>query len=398
MRGLSPNLALLGPVCDLEELREFCDSLVASTCSITEILVCYSCFDMPDGEGYGLSLGRALAHNTSVTSLNIAMQGLLKRRQEDSSNDMVPILQYLATSASLCVVSLSGGDGREVLTDRVLNAVDQNSNITHLRVWEDLYPGPESFLQFLTTARFICKMELNVIAFSNHSLHEVGMLATAVAEKQTLRELRLTSVESSDNGIGELILWQLGSVQNQLTLLQVAIGNGAPITQLQALASVLVSSQTLSHLMLKEYSFNSDSIEVFLGAFLTMEDVEMTKAPFELWTQFLQSSDSLIHEIHLRPAAAEENWREAPEQEIRDLLDTSVAGTGLLSMLTRSSVHVLSLQDDVHGWVPGYDSLFDGLARKESEMQLLKLTITTMDATTMAALIEFLSQATLLDS
>jgi hypothetical protein len=407
MSHLRPNLAVLGPdTYDLEDLREYCDSLVASTCSTTDIFVCNWDFERMDGEGYGPSLGRALARNTSVTSLNMEMRGLLGPHQDDNSNDLEPLLQYMATSESLSVVSLLGGaDQREVLTDRVLNAVAQNPNITDLRLWENLYLDPESFLRFLMAARFIPKMELHVVAFCRHSTRELEAMVTAVAQNQTLQELRLVSIDGFDNGIGELILSQLGSVENHLSLLQVNLGSSAPITQFQALARVLVSSRTLTHLMLTGYSFNSDSMEVFLGALrtnqtvtcLTLEGIEMVKAPFDLWTQFLQSSDSLIHEVRLKPAATEGNWRESgAQQPIENMLDTSLAGEGLLSMLTRSSVHVLNLLHDVHGWVPGYDSLFDGMASQESDVRLSKLSITALEATNMAALIGFLTQATLL--
>jgi hypothetical protein len=59
--------------------------------------------------GYGAELGAALADNTSVTKLDLRVQGLLGQHQDDTSEELQTLLQFIATSQALRTVRFCGG-------------------------------------------------------------------------------------------------------------------------------------------------------------------------------------------------------------------------------------------------------------------------------------------------
>jgi hypothetical protein len=88
-----------------------------------------------------------------------------------------------------------------------------------------------------------------------------------------------------------------------------------------------------------------------------------------------------------------DNWREhlgERENLSANVLDTSRIGSTLLAMLLNSSVQILNLQSDIHGFVPDNASLFDGWMGKKSEIHSSKLSIKAMDEATAKALVPFL--------
>jgi hypothetical protein len=173
---------------------------------------------------------------------------------------------------------------------------------------------------------------------------------------------------------------------------------------------------TLSHLMLGGYKLNLEATQVLLVALkanktvtkLTLEDCSMTKAPFELWTGFLQSRDSLFHDLHIRPASlidplharppdVSEHWDQEASWKVPldgNVLDSSVIGDWLPTMLRHSSVRDLTLDVDIDHEVPFYAAMFDELARNPSGVQLQYLTIKALDAPIANALFDFLVQTT----
>jgi hypothetical protein len=195
-----------------------------------------------------------------------------------------------------------------------------------------------------------------------------------------------------------LILSHMGSSVNQLNFLGLQLGADARISQFQALASVLCSTRTLSHLSLYQYTFDVDSMVVILAALksnqtltrLTLEACTMEHDAFDLWTRFLQSGDSLIQELRLTPQISSSTI------DMTNALDSRVIGIALLAMVPGSSMQVLELYDDMHGYIPCYAPLFTGLSENETAGRLRRLTIERLDAAIAAALAQFLAQSTCL--
>jgi hypothetical protein len=133
-------------------------------------------------------LADALKGNASVKYLKLDVQGLLCPNQESTSEDLQPLLHFIATSQALWE-----GEGLEELTARLLPALALNSNITEFTLYDDVPPSPQSFIHFVTNAPFLCKLKLEVEAFVNFSAHDLATLGAAIGQTQTLHELHLKS-------------------------------------------------------------------------------------------------------------------------------------------------------------------------------------------------------------
>jgi hypothetical protein len=384
--------------------REFSSRLADSSLPIvTYVTTRRWKFERNNGLGYGRHLGLALADNSSVTSVNVAVRGLLGTQEPDTSDELQPFLLYLATSQSLhCVTLEEGGDGRDGVTSRVLTAIAQNPSVHALFVFGSIIVQPVAFASFLDTARFLWQVEMNVWSFTyRHVDREV--LGASFGRNQALRKLWLKDGdgEEGDNGIGELILSHLGSSVNGLSYLGLHLGAHAQITQFQALASVLCSTRTLSHLSLHRYTFNVNSMAVIVTALksnrtltcLTLNYCEMEQNSCDLWTRFLQSGDSSIRELQLAPITV---YGVRLEDEESNALDSDIIGIALLAMVLRSSVQDLRLRKDISGGVPCYAPLFVGLTDNEAMVRLRGLKIECLDLTIAAALSQFLAKSSYL--
>jgi hypothetical protein len=117
-----------------------------------------------------------------------------------------------------------------------------------------------------------------------------------------------------------------------------------------------------------------------------LDGCHMEKGPLDMWTKFLKSDESQIHELRFEP----------DDEDVRDgalegnMLDSNVIGRALLPMLIQSSVCALDLDKNVNGAVPSYALLFDGMTCHESEIRLSKLAIRKLNETIVAALARFL--------
>jgi hypothetical protein len=113
---------------------------------------------------------------------------LLAPQEDDTSEQLQPFLDILAASPTLCRVKLARGEGYEVLTSRLLEAIALNANITELNVLEKLNPCPEAFCRFLGTC-FIRKMRVCIRAFEHHESDIQALLP--FGWNQHLRELHI---------------------------------------------------------------------------------------------------------------------------------------------------------------------------------------------------------------
>jgi hypothetical protein len=289
-------------------------------------------------------------------------------------------------------------EDRDILTNRVLAAIAQNPTVHTLSVSGENVLQPASFAKFLDTARFIGELEVDVWSFNpDHPDRE--RLAASFGRNQTLRTLWLKDRrgQAGDNGIGELVLWHLCSNVHELRFLALCFGLGARITQFQALASMLASTRTLSHLYLCRYTFDVESTTVVLTALksnrtlkcLELMYCSMEQAALDLWTRFLQSGDSCIQTLQLAPNASFGGRR-------ANAFDSDAIGIALLRMVIRSSVRILALRKDFHGRVPRFAPLFVGLTKNEAMVRLRRLAIGCLDETIAAALSQFLAQSSCL--
>jgi hypothetical protein len=93
----------------LPELRKICaSSLRRSRGSFITRVVVQSWDERRDG-GYGRTLGIALAKNMSVTSLRLCAHGLLGPLVDDTSDEVDPLLHYIARSETLTVLESPSG-------------------------------------------------------------------------------------------------------------------------------------------------------------------------------------------------------------------------------------------------------------------------------------------------
>jgi hypothetical protein len=204
-----------------------------------------------------------------------------------------------------------------------------------------------------------------------------------------------------DNGICGRILSHLGSNPNQLNFLQLDLGKNsdgdrAPMSQFHALASVIRSTQTLSHIFFKEYAFTEESMTVFVAALqcnasvtcLSFVYCRMDDMALQLWIRFFKSGDSRIRELYFNPYSAEgelRGWNYVYEDA--DSMDSAVVGTAILAMVTASSVRILSLGFDCNSGTPNYIPLLKGMVCHESEIQLSKLVLFSANDKILQALV-----------
>jgi hypothetical protein len=337
-----------------------------------------------------------------VYQLHLRVQGLLCHDQDSTSEELQPLLDFISTSQALCSVVLCDGVGLEDLTARLLEAVALNSNITEFTLNDDLHPSPQSFARFLATASFLRELKVDVQAFVNHADQDLALVGAAFGQNRTLQELDLYSSFTSDNESGESLLRHVGSHANNLHTLSLE-GSQATIGQFQALATVLLSTQTLSHLNMANYNFDLDCMEIFVAAlrsnttvtYLYFQCCTMERGPFDLWTQFLKSGESKICELAFLPYVSDDDWRDEPFGVLDDvlegnMLDSSVIGKSLVDMLTHSSIRHLDLDDEEFRGIPSYALLLDGMTCHESEIRLSRLLIQSLDERGVDALAQFL--------
>jgi hypothetical protein len=195
------------------------------------------------------------------------------------------------------------------LANRLLDALALNSNITEFEVYESLHPSPQSFAHLLTNAPFLRTLKVNVEAFVDRSANDLAVLGAAFGQNRTLQELHLISAQSGHNGMGEIILMHLGSHANHLHKLRLLLGRGATRGQFRALATLIRSTQTLSHLEMCDYIFGFESMGIIWAALQSSNTVHtlsfvycrMEKDPFVVWTRFLKLDRSKISSLHFRP-------------------------------------------------------------------------------------------------
>jgi hypothetical protein len=374
-------------------LRNLCNTLATHPCDVTSVCVDGWDYEYTNGMGYGAELGAALTNNTSVTELQLHVQGLLGQHQESASEDLRPLLQFIATSQALRTVHLHGGEGLEDLTSRVLQALTQNPSITKFEVDSRLRTSPQAFAHFLMNAPFLRTLDVSVEAFVNFTPDDLATLGAAIGQTETLHELHLYSLDESDyNRIGELILMHLGFHSHQLRTLRLFLGSDATTGHFRALSSALSSAQTLSHIIMENYTFDLDSMALFVAALQSNTTVttislgffcQMEKRPLDVWTQFLKSDKSKIRELRFEPDDGN-NTLEG------NVIKSNVIGTALFPLLIQSSVRALDLGADIRGEVPSYAMMFDGMTFHESEIRLSKLAIRALDQTVVMALSRFL--------
>jgi hypothetical protein len=385
-----------GGISVLRDLRDLRTTLEASPCSVTTICVSGWDYAFTNGLGYGAELGSALTNNTSVTYLNLELKGLLSQHQESTSEELQPLLHFIATSRALRDVKLSDGRSLVELTTRILEAVAQNSNITEFNMDFTLRPSLQSF-HVLTAASFLRTLNVCIEAFIDFSAEDLVLFGALIGQTQTLHELHLQSFTACDHSlIGERILIHLGSHAHHLRSLRLSLGEDATTGQFRALASTLHSAKSLSHVNMEGYTFDLDSMEIFLTALqsnttvaaLSFNGCRMGKGPFGMWAQFLQSDGSKIRELRFEPDLHDEESRDGALEG--SVLESDVIGWALLPMVIQSSICALDLGVDINVSVPSYALLFDGMICHESEIRLSKLTIRALDLTVVEALARFL--------
>jgi hypothetical protein len=300
--------------------RKLYNSLVRrspQSSNITKVVVTVNWVDS-EGIGviYGRDLGVALLQNSSVTSLSLCVRGLLDTRDEETSDDVRPLLDYIATSKTLTAVAFSHARKRDtgVLARRLLDAAAMNSNIIEVTASEHICPSPETLIHFLTTARSIRKMSVGV-GWRDSSSSTREMLASAIGKYHTLQDLELASRGSFGTEMLELILSELATNSNHLRVLRFYNANDeASICQFQGLSRLLCNTQALSHICFSKFKFEKDSMKVLLTALESNQTVTclmfldctiMAEKTANMFTKFLRSSSSRIQELRFRPAVPE---------------------------------------------------------------------------------------------
>jgi hypothetical protein len=333
------------------KLRQLCTILVRRRSSWINTVVVAG---WSGNVGYGRDLGLALLQNTSVTSLRLWIRGLLDPLLEDTSDHVQPLLNYIAESDVLTTAYFDGGGDHDVLVSRVLDAAAKNANIVDAMVDDSIHP--EALARFLTTSRSILKMTVYFRQFGPP--HRSAMWAAAFGSNQTLQELMLSALAPDGMRMIELILPELGSNSSKLRVLHLKTGGHTTLSPFQGLARLLSTTQTLCHVGFDDCTFDSETTKALLIALQSNQTVTcltfkackiMSQETANLFTEFLQSDRSRIHELHLQP-------RRQPLVRIgeagdRNFLDNRLVGITASKMLVRSLITSLTLYEGTSNFV-----------------------------------------------
>jgi hypothetical protein len=373
---------------DEQDFQIMLESLRNNDPNVTDVNVS-QCWDGMVA-GYGGDLGRALAENTVVSSIDLNIKNLLSA-SETTAESAVPLVQYLRNSQTLRKVRLKSGPNvhgippHQDLEDALLNALAGNAYIESLNI-VTLDMRPTSRIHLLREKLGSLK-ELSISLRPidiNHASHRLFESANSA-----ILPLTRLSVFGEDNEIFQL-LPQLTSLRNLCRLdLNTISEEMTASTHLCALAQFLYSTTTLSHLSLNYFKFRGDDAnDVMLAiAKSRIATLHLLKCEFDPMT-----TDAFIRLVQ---GSNEQSSRALSDLRVAGVkFDDHVVGQVLALCLIGSPLTKLYWMHQEGDSDQGVGAFFDSLATMPAKILLGALSLPRLRSGDADSMARFLPQST----